>query len=241
MAVTTGKIRKNLERIREDIAAGCAKAGRSAEDVWIIAVTKSVDFETIRNTLDAGLTDFGESRPQQLAARAEQLDAHLQRRRGEAPGPVRWHQVGHVQRNKVKQILGVAELIHSLDSLRLAEEIDRRAERADAVAQVLLEVNCSEEQQKHGCAVGAATHLAEMVCSLKHLRLMGLMTMAPLADDPEQARPSFVRLRELFEEIRHEGIGGEDFRHLSMGMSQDYRIAVEEGATMVRIGTALFE
>lgn len=241
MAVTTGKIRSNLDRIREDISTCCAKVGRSESEVRIVAVTKSVDFDTIKNALDAGLTELGESRPQQLATRAEQLEAHLRRRRNELPAPVRWHQVGHVQRNKVKLILGVAELIHSLDSLRLAEEIERRAERADTVADVLLEVNCSQEQQKHGCAVGAATHLAELACSLKHLRLRGLMTMAPLSDDPEQARPSFVRLRELFEEIRHAGIGGEDFRDLSMGMSQDYRVAVEEGATMVRIGSALFE
>jgi hypothetical protein len=241
MPVTTGRIRKKLDRVREDIAAACAKAGRDEQEVTIVAVTKAVDFETIKNTLDAGVMELGESRPQQLARRVEELDAYLQRRRNELPAPVRWHMVGHVQRNKVRHVLGAAELIHSVDSLRLGEEIDRRAERAETVADILLQVNCSQEQQKHGCAVGAATHLAEMLCSLKHLRLLGLMTMAPLTDDPEEARPAFVRLRELFAEMRHDGIGGDDFRHLSMGMTQDYRVAVEEGATIVRIGTALFE
>ncbi len=241
MAVTTGKIRKNLQRIGDDISAACAKAGRSEQDIRVVAVTKSVDSETVRNVIDAGLTELGESRPQQLTARAQQLDDSLKRRRTEVPVQVRWHLVGHLQRNKARQVLGFADLIHSVDSLRLAEELHRRAEQTGDVVEVLLQVNCSKEQQKHGCAVGAATHLAEMMCSLKHLRLLGLMTMAPLSDDPENARPAFVRLRELFEEIRHDGLGGEHFRHLSMGMSQDYRVAVEEGATILRIGTALFE
>ena len=131
--------------------------------------------------------------------------------------------------------------IHSVDSLRLAEEINLRAEKLDRVVDIFLQVNCSEEPQKSGCAVGAAQHLAGLVCTLKNLRLVGLMTMGPLSENPEDARPAFVRLRELFEDIRHDGVGGEAFREVSMGMSQDYDIAVEEGATMLRIGSALFE
>ncbi len=239
MPATRSKIEDNFQRILEDVSAACARARRSPKGVGIIAVTKAAGMEEIRHLIDIGLTDLGESHVQQLLVRAEEVEAHLTRRRRPTEGGVRWHMVGHLQRNKVKAVLPVVDVIHSVDSLRLAEEINTRAERAARRTSMLLQVNCSEEPQKSGCAVGAASHLAEMICTLKHVRLLGLMTMAPLVEDAEQARPAFVRLRELFEEMRNEKIGGEAFRHLSMGMSQDYRVAVEEGATMLRIGTAL--
>jgi len=241
MPVTKARIEKNVQRIRGNIVAACGRAGRRPEEVAIVAVTKSADMATIKNLLDAGLLDLGENRAQQLTARAGEVAAYVQRRKSPLRGPVRWHMIGHLQRNKVKAVLDCAEVIHSVDSLRLAEEIDARAERAGRVADVFLQVNCSQEQQKFGVAVGAAVPMAEMICTLKSLRLIGLMTMAPLTDDGERARPSFTRLRELFEEMQGEKIGGEHFRHLSMGMSQDYAVAVEEGATVLRIGTALFE
>lgn len=240
MPVTRNRIEKNLSRIRENIAAACARRGRDAGGVSIVAVTKSADLESVRNAVDAGLTDLGESRVQQVADRAAELDRMLQRRRTSPPPAVRWHLVGHLQRNKVKAVLGVVTMIHSVDSLRLAEEISVRAAQVGRTVDVLLQVNCSEEPQKFGCAVGAATHLGEMISTLKHLQLAGLMTMAPLVRDPRDARPTFVRLRELFEEMKREKIGGDAFRHLSMGMSDDYPVAVEEGATILRIGTALF-
>ena len=241
MAVNRGKLEKNLAGIRETIAAACDRAGRSPSEVSIVAVTKSADVETIRNLIDIGQTELGESRVQQLTERAAEVSAWLDRRRGEPRPPVRWHLVGHLQRNKVRNVLDVIDVIHSVDSLRLAEEINLRAERLGRIADALLQVNCSEEQQKFGCAVGAVVTLGEMVASMKHVRLLGLMTMAQLTDRPETARPVFVRLRELFEEMRGQRIGGEHFRHLSMGMSQDYAVAVQEGATMLRIGTALLE
>lgn len=241
MAVTTGKIEKNLQRVRDGIIKACVRSQRNPDEVMIIAVTKAVDFGTIRNALDAGLTNLGENRATQLAERVAQMQAYLQRRRSAPVGEVTWHMVGHVQRNKVKPVLQGADVIHSVDSLRLAEEIDSRAERMETIPRVLLQVNCSQEPQKFGVAVGAALHLGELICTLKNVRLIGLMTMAPLSSDPETARPTFVRLRELFEEMRKEKIGGEEFHHLSMGMSRDYTVAVEEGATMLRIGTALFE
>ena len=190
--------------------------------------------------VEAGLGDLAENRVQQLMQRAEEMQAWLARRGSEAP-TVRWHMIGHLQRNKVRQVLSVAGTIHSVDSLRLAEEISLRASAIGKVADVLLEVNCSQETQKFGCAVAAARHLGELMTTLKNLRLVGLMTMAPETKDMEHSRPAFALLREIFEEIRHEGAGGEAFRHLSMGMSQDYPVAVEEGATMLRIGTALLE
>ena len=240
MPVPRSRIESNLGRIREDIASACRRAGRRPEDVSIVAVTKTVEMDTIRNLLDLGLTDLGESRVQQLATKAEQMAAYLRRRRSELPGEVRWHMVGHLQRNKVRAALEHARVIHSVDSLRLAEEINARAEGLGRRVDIFLQVNASEEPQKFGVAVGAAMHLAELVCTLKYLRLVGLMAMAPLVDDPEKARPSFVRTRELLEEMRHDKVGGPAFRHLSMGMSQDYPVAVEEGATVLRIGTALF-
>ncbi|HUT56546.1 MAG TPA: YggS family pyridoxal phosphate-dependent enzyme [Phycisphaerae bacterium] len=239
MAVPRKKIEGNLTRIREQISAACARSGRSEEVVSIVAVTKSVDVDTIRTLVETGLVDMGESLVNQLIARAGQLDDHYQRRGGTCP--IRWHMVGHLQRNKVKSVLPVAAVIHSVDSLRLAEEISVRAEQAGRVVDVMIQVNCSEEPQKSGVAVGAANHLVELISTLRNVRVIGLMTMAARVRTPEDARPVFVRLREIFEELRFEKIGGGNFRHLSMGMSQDYAVAVEEGATMLRIGTALFE
>jgi pyridoxal phosphate enzyme (YggS family) len=149
--------------------------------------------------------------------------------------------VGHLQRNKVRTALEFSDFIHSVDSLRLAEEINARAELAGRPVDVLMQVNCSGEPQKYGVAVGAARHLGELLSTMKHLRLVGLMTMAAVTSDPEKARPAFALLHEIFAEMRNDKIGGDAFRHLSMGMSQDYTVAVEEGATLLRIGSALFE
>lgn len=240
MGATKIKIAKNLARIRENIAAACARSGRNTDDVGLVVVTKSVGLGEIKSLLELGVTELGENRVQQLTLRAAELDEYLKRRRNGPLARPRWHMVGHLQRNKVKAVLNVAGVIQSVDSLRLAEEIDARAGRDERRVEIMLQVNCSEESQKFGCAVGAALHLGELICTLKHLRLIGLMTIGPLTDDPQAARPAFVRLRELFEEMRHEKVGGEGFRHLSMGMSQDYAAAVEEGATILRIGTAVF-
>jgi hypothetical protein len=241
MAITRSKIEANLLRIRRDVAEACARAERSPSGVSIVAVTKSVDVETALNLLDLGLCDLGESRVQQLVERAGELSARLARRRNSTPVPVRWHMVGHLQRNKVSPVMEVADVIHSVDSLRLAEDINARGEQAGRRVNVLMQVNCSKEPQKFGVTVGAAPHLAELLCTLGNLRLIGLMTMAERTRDPETARPTFALLRELFDDIRKEKVGGADFQHLSMGMSQDYTVAVEEGATILRIGTALFE
>lgn len=241
MAVTANKITKNLNKIRQEISDACARVGRKDDGVEIVAVTKYADVATIKNCIKAGLTNLGESRPQQLAERFREIDEFLYQRRDSMQNEVRWHMVGHLQRNKVKQTLVAADVIHSVDSLRLAEEISVRAEADERMVDVMLQVNCSQEEQKFGCAVGAATHLGEMICSMRSVRLTGLMTMGPTSGDPDQTRRTFIRLREIFEEMKHDRIGGVGFKHLSMGMSGDYAIGVEEGATIVRIGTALFE
>jgi pyridoxal phosphate enzyme (YggS family) len=185
---------------------------------------------------------------QVLVKRAGMLDEQLQRRMArtsqesaDRPSQPRWHMVGRLQRNKVRAVLPWVELIHSLDSLRLAEEISAQAVKADREVRALMQINPTAERAKFGVAVGAAIHLVEQIVSLPKLTLTGLMAMAPLVDDPEKARPAFERTRELFEEIRGEKVVGPEFAHLSMGMSSDYVVAVEEGATIVRIGTALFD
>lgn len=154
--------------------------------------------------------------------------------------PVRWHMIGHLQRNKVKKCLEVARLIHSVDSLRLVEEIQSIAFKRDRVIDVLVQVNCAEEKGKFGCAVAAAPHLCEQIDTMVHLRVRGLMTMAPYSEDPEDSRPTFERCAELFHEIRSRGVGGAHFNILSMGMSGDFEVAIECGANMVRIGSAIF-
>ena len=239
MAVSRKRLQENLQHVRDRIAESARKVGRDPGNVRLVAITKAADLDDVKALIDLGVSDLGENRLQQLLARAGDVAAWVARRRKET-SPYRWHMVGHLQRNKVRQVLGVADVIHSVDSLRLAEEIDRRGELIGRVIDVMLQVNCSEEPQKFGVAVGASSHLAEQMCTMDHLRVTGLMTMAPLNPNPEKARPTFTRLREIFEDMRREKIGGKDFRHLSMGMTQDYAVAVEEGATIVRIGTALF-
>jgi pyridoxal phosphate enzyme (YggS family) len=233
-----------LADVRDRIAASCVKAKRETSEVTLIAVTKTAAPEQIREILQLGVGDLGESRVQVLAQRAVQVNEFFQRRVAHGddtvPARLRWHMIGHLQRNKVKPILPLVSLVHSLDSLRLAEEIDGQAAKLQKRIPVLLQVNASEEASKFGVAVGAAVHLAEQVDSMEHLQLIGLMTMAPLEAKPAEIRHVFARTKEIFEEMKWHKIGGSAFKHLSMGMSHDFEAAIEEGATMVRVGTALF-
>jgi pyridoxal phosphate enzyme (YggS family) len=236
---------ERLTEVRDRIAAAATKANRDAKDVTLVAVTKTAAPEQIREIVQLGVSDLGESRVQVLQQRIPQVNEFLARQRthgepGAVPAKLRWHMIGHLQRNKVKPLLPLVDYIHSVDSLRLAEEIETAGTKLGRKMPVMLEVNASEEQQKFGVAVGAAVHLAEQIASMDNVALVGLMTMAPLTEDAEKARFVFARTREIFEEMRWHKIGGAGFRHLSMGMSNDYEIAIAEGATMVRIGTSLF-
>ncbi len=210
-----------------------------------MAVTKYAPLDVIRALVDLGLPILGESKVQDLAKRAAMVNEWLDRRSVDADAPTRpvpaWHMIGHLQRNKVKALLPWVQMIQSVDSLRLAEEIDARAGKLDRSIQILLEVNVSGESDKFGVAVAATTHLAEQVHSLEHLELCGLMAMAPLTDDVECIRRSFERVRELFDEIVAERLCGPAFRELSLGMSNDFEYGIEAGATCVRIGSALLE
>jgi pyridoxal phosphate enzyme (YggS family) len=237
---------EKLDDVRQRIASAAAKAKRQESEVTLIAVTKTAAPEQIREILSLGVGDLGESRVQILAQRAAQLTEYFNRRAamgegaGDLPKKLRWHMIGHLQRNKVKAILPVIASIHSIDSLRLAEEIDTQAAKIDKRIPVLMEVNASEETSKFGVAVGAAVHLGEQIDSMPNLQLIGLMTMAPLEAKPAAIQHVFSRTHEIFEEMKWHKIGGAGFRHLSMGMSHDFELAIAEGATMIRVGTALF-
>ncbi|HWE03350.1 MAG TPA: YggS family pyridoxal phosphate-dependent enzyme [Tepidisphaeraceae bacterium] len=236
---------EKLDEIKDRIAGAAAKAKREPSEVTLMAVTKTAAPEQIREILTLGVADLGESRVQILTQRAGQINEFFQRRlvhgdAREAPEKVRWHMIGHLQRNKVKAVLAVVHTIQSVDSLRLAEELDVQCAKQGKKLPVMLQVNASEEPQKYGIAIGAALHLAEQIDSMPNLQLTGLMTMGPLEDDQGKIRQAFSRTRELFEELKWHKIGGANLRHLSMGMSHDFEVAIAEGATIVRIGSLLF-
>lgn len=232
------------------IAAAAVRSGRQPGDVICVAVTKTASPDQIRQLVELGHRDLGENRVQQLVQRAAQLDEYLSRRRtmagvmprpdAAAPPEVRWHMIGHLQRNKVKPVLPLAKLIHSVDSLRLAEEIHAAGAKFDHPIDVLLQVNTSGEESKFGIAPPAALHMAEQLDTMMNLRLRGIMTIAPATDNPETVRPVFARTAEIFHEIKTAGFGGQHFNILSMGMTDDFEVAIEEGANVVRIGRALF-
>ncbi len=236
------KISERIERIKDAINSTCARLGRDPGEVKLVVVTKSAAVEAIKEVIRLGFIDLGENRVQQLKKVSAQIAEFLSgaHRSSALPEKVSWHMIGHLQRNKVRQVLPIASLIHSVDTLRLAEEINASAPKLNLCPKVLLQVNTSNEPQKYGVPVGAATHLAEQIETLPNLKLVGLMTMAPLTHNKDVIRACFVRARELFVEMRGEKIVSSEFTELSMGMSSDYELAVEEGATILRIGSAIF-
>jgi pyridoxal phosphate enzyme (YggS family) len=226
----TSRLRQRLEALEKRIRAACARAGRARGEVTLVGVTKTVPAATAARLPGLGVHDLGESRPQELWHKAAAV-----------PGPVRWHLVGHLQRNKVERTLPLVHLLHSADSRRLLAALDEEAGRRGLTPEVLLEVNASREANKHGFAPEDVPGLAADIARLQHIRVRGLMTMAAFEEDPERCRPTFRRVRELRDRLRHELGPPHALEHLSMGMTNDFEVAVEEGATLVRIGTALFE
>ncbi len=249
----------------ERVAAAAIRSGRRPEDVILVAVTKHAEPEDIRGLLELGHRDFGENRVQQLVQRAAMVEEFLHRLRvhpkgqqdrgvretaakvvlngqtpGSIPDSVRWHMIGHLQRNKARKVAQFCRLIHSVDSLRLAEEVQQIALRCEEPLEVLVQVNCSFEDQKSGCPIAAARSLAEQIDTMINVRVRGVMTMAAATDAPEHARSTFTRCREVYEDIRTKGIGEGRFNILSMGMTSDFEVAIEEGANIVRVGTAIF-
>ena len=223
-----------IQQVNEKIAAVCARAGRQPGEVTLIIVTKSATPDQIKEVLDLGYRDLGENRVQQLKKVSEDIETLSSKT------PINWHMIGHLQRNKVRTVLPMITMVHSVDTLRLAEEINAAAAKLQTRTRILLQVNAGEEPQKYGVPVGAAIHLAEQFETMPNVQLCGLMTLGPLTHDSGAIRACFARMRELFMEIRSSRVVGPHFNQLSMGMSHDYEIAIEEGATMLRIGSAIF-
>lgn len=219
----------NLDAVRQRIAAACRRCERAPADVTLVAVTKYADLDWVRGLYALGLRDFGESRPQQLVERAAQF-----------PADVRWHLIGHLQRNKAALVLPHVVTIHSVDSVRLARQISTDAGKSNLSARVLLEVNVSGEEAKDGFSAQELRAVWSELHALPHLRAEGLMTMAPLSDDMESSRPVFRALRNLRDELL-QFPDRSQLSQLSMGMSGDFEVGIEEGATMIRVGSALFE
>ena len=223
----TGNIAHNLEQINEAIFAATAKSGRNPSDVQLIGVTKTIGPERIKQLISAGVTHLGENRVQDFLPKYEAL---------EALAPT-WHFIGHLQRNKVKFIIDKVAMIHSVDSLALATEINKRAGQIGRTMDILVEINIAGEDSKHGIKPEEALPLINKLAELEYIRVKGLMSMAPFVENPEENRHYFEKMRNLLLDINKRG--PHNLTELSMGMSGDYAVAIEEGATMVRIGTAL--
>jgi pyridoxal phosphate enzyme (YggS family) len=220
------QIKENFLRVMERIETAAQRSKRDPSEIKLVAVSKTVEAARIKEAIEAGVSILGENYVQEAKRKIEEI------------GPrVAWHFIGHLQSNKAKYVVYLFDMIHSLDNIPLAEELSRRAEQADRMIKVLIEINLSGEATKFGTDEGEILNLARRILQLSHLSLEGLMTMPPYFDSPEMSRPYYVKLRELKERLVREGI---PMKELSMGMSNDFEIAIEEGATYVRVGTAIF-
>ncbi len=220
-------VAQNVEIVRRRIGAACNRAGRKSDEITLVAVTKTVSSDLIREAVNSGVRDFGENYVQELLRKRESL----------ADGDIRWHFIGHLQSNKVRQLARWIHLVHSVDSLGLASEISKKAAAAGRTAEILIEVRSTGESTKFGVQPQDVQELARRISVLPNLKVSGLMTIGPFLPDPESSRPSFRLLRSIRDRLAADGLA---LTHLSMGMTNDFEIAVEEGATIVRIGTAIF-
>ena len=222
-------IKENLEIVEENIQKACKKAGRDRSEVTLIAVSKTKPVSDIRQAMDCGITVFGENKVQEIRDKTAEIKE-----------PLSWHMIGHLQANKVKYLPGVACMIHSVDNDKLAAEIEKQAAKYDLVMDVLIEVNMAKEDTKFGITPEETIDFVKRISAYEHLNIRGLMTIAPYTDDPESNREYFKGLRLLKDEINSLNIPGVKMDTLSMGMTGDYMVAIEEGATLVRVGTGIF-
>lgn len=222
-------LQHNYNEVKENIKKACERVGRDAGEVTLIAVSKTKPLSDIEEVLAGGCIDFGENKVQELCDKEEAVSR-----------PVNWHLIGHLQTNKVKYIVHKAALIHSVDSLKLAECINKEAAKKGVVANVLIQVNIAEEDTKFGIAKEETESLIRAVSLMEHVKIKGLMTIAPFVEDGEENRAHFRNMRQLFVDMKQKNIDNVDMDILSMGMTGDYEVAVEEGATMVRVGTGIF-
>ena len=222
-------LKENLANVEKNIEQACKNAGRSRDEVTLIAVSKTKPVEMLQEIYDENIRDFGENKVQELCSKMEQL-----------PSDIRWHMIGHLQRNKVKYIVGKVELIHSVDTYRLAEEINIQAKKQNVIVPILVEVNIAHEESKFGISAEDAILLVEEISKLENIRIKGLMTIAPYVENPEDNRLYFRKIKQLSVDITNKNIDNVFMESLSMGMTGDYMVAIEEGATMVRVGTGIF-
>ena len=238
-------IKERYESVKRRIADAATRVGRNPDSVHLVAVTKYASVDEVRQLVDLGHLDFGESRLQHFTQLSAQIAEYVARKK-ELKEPtsndaIRWHFIGHLQRNKCRRVLPLSRLIHSVDSLRIAEEIQEIAQKKNLTIEVLLQVNISGERQKTGIAPPAVSYLLEQIESMPNVIPRGMMCMAPYSENPKDSRPVFSRCSELFEEMQGEPVAGDAFNILSMGMSNDFEVAIECGANVVRIGSALFD
>ena len=222
-------IKDNLEEVEARITRACERSGRERSEVTLISVSKTKPAEMLQEAYDAGSRDFGENKPQEIREKYPQL-----------PTDIRWHMIGHLQRNKIKYIIDKVCMIHSVDSIRLAEAIDEEAKKHGIVMPVLIEVNVAEEESKFGVHLDEVESLIRQISELSNIQVQGLMTIAPFTENAEDNRIYFRKLRNLYVDIKDKNIDNVNMCNLSMGMTGDYEVAVEEGATMVRVGTGIF-
>lgn len=222
-------LQDNYRMVKENIRQACEKAGRKPEEVTLIAVSKTKPLSDIEEVMLTGCKDFGENKVQELCDKEEKVSS-----------PVNWHMIGHLQTNKVKYIVDKTALIHSVDSLKLAQCIDKEARKKNVITPILIQVNIAEEDTKFGLKKEETIKIVEEVSKLPNVKIKGLMTIAPFVDNPEDNRVHFQNLHQLFIDIKEKTIDNVDMDILSMGMTGDYQVAVEEGATMVRVGTGIF-
>lgn len=222
-------VKENLNEVEKRIQAACDRAGRDRKEVTLIAVSKTKPVSMLTEAYDAGIREFGENKVQEMMDKYEVM-----------PADIHWHMIGHLQRNKVKYLMGKSYLIHSVDSLRLASEISSQSVKHGVTTDILIEVNIAGEESKFGTSREEAMQLVEEAAKLPNLHICGLMTIAPYVDDPEDNRIYFKEIKELSVDIAAKKIDNVDMRILSMGMTGDYEVAIEEGATMVRVGTGIF-
>ncbi len=222
-------ILENIKQVEENIIKSCEKVGRDPKEVTLIAVSKTKPYTAIEEALPSGVLDYGENKVQELTEKYEIL-----------PKDIRWHMIGHLQRNKVKYLVGKVELIHSVDSLRLANQIETEFAKKNEIANILIEVNMANEESKFGITSETTEQLVREISKLEHVRIKGLMTIAPYTDNPETNREYFRNMKKLSVDIAEKNIDNVSMNVLSMGMTGDYQVAIEEGATMVRVGTGIF-
>ncbi len=228
-------VAENIRQVEEKIAAAAQKSGRKPEDILLLAVSKTKPVELIAEAVQAGLTALGENKVQEIMEKYEPMAPYA------PPGErIHWHLIGHLQTNKVKYIVDKVDLIHSVDSLKLAEEIDKRAAQKDIVMDILIEVNMAEEESKFGVKPEDAEDLLREIAKMEHICVRGLMTVAPFVENQEENREVFCQMRELLVDINAKKIDNIRMDTLSMGMTGDYEVAIEEGATIVRVGTGIF-